>query len=523
MAPSVPKSPSTEETEWAKRHLEFPGYDPLSPKFTEPFPGLHPTRAQRQQYVNAFLRWFLGDTHFESFQIQLAQTADSDVVDRFIELKLEPSSPSAFEFMVDQVFWELHRELPQAPCLLHHPAPNVIFKLVCWLPGDKRPSWPWMLVQTVPKDDTLSDRFSWFKSEWKGERSLRPPETRPEASFPPRIMVSSEHLERFSRISLDPQSTGVESSSLLPHDTKLFGPNEEEFGRFDPDRHSTVIEGKVFPMAPQCLRSEDALWQIRYPTQPPPCGKAFRLDIPKQLDFWTYVWGSNGWDWAELTDNYVDERVELGWGYQYHDLHRHEDDESGSQFGDELWRLNHVNRGILPNEDMFLMIGFRDSSWSDPRALTPARQHLITQLWKAINDWKQLCLRGKWTTLISFLQHMHEEGGTIQEADKIFTFAASVSQIENKASRGRAEFEIDDTLDLIIMTEVDLHDSGNHFQEWVFSPKNLGLTVEERIYLVANVWRRRVPPEKYQLLVHIQTWVTNTRKMIRSEVYSSLR
>ncbi|RFN55121.1 hypothetical protein FIE12Z_633 [Fusarium flagelliforme] len=169
------------------------------------------------------------------------------------------------------------------------------------------------------------------------------------------------------------------------------------------------------------------------------------------------------------------------------------------------------------------MIGFRDSSWSDPRTLTPARQHLITKLWKAINDWKQLCLRGKWTTLISFLQHMHEEGGTIQGADKTFTFAASVSQIENKVSIARAEFEIDGILDLIIMTEAGLHDFGNHFQEWVFSPKTLGLTVEERTYLVANVWRRRVPPEKYQLLVHIQTWVTKTRKMIQSEVYSSLR
>ncbi|KAJ4024525.1 hypothetical protein NW752_003094 [Fusarium irregulare] len=486
MAHSSSKAPSTEEMVSAKRHLEFSGYDPLSPKFTGPFPGLHATHFQRQQYVNAFLRWFLGDQHFDFFQVQLAQTADSDVVDRFIELKLEPSSSSAFEFMVDQVIWELHRELPQAPSSLHHPASNVISKPVCWLPRDKRPPWPWMSIQIVPQEATLSDRFSWLKSEWKGERSLRPSETRHEAAFPPRIILSAEHLESFSRISHKSESTEV------------------EFGRFDPERHSTVIEGKVFPMAPPCPRSEDALWQIRYPTQPLPCGKAFRLEIPKQFDFWTYVWGSNGWDWAELTDNYVDDRVELGWGYQHHDLHRHEDDQSGDDSDDALWERKYVNRGILPDEDMFLMIGFRDNSWNDPRTLTPTRQDLITKLWKTINDWKQLCLRGKWTTLISFLQHMHEED-------------------REQVSRARAEFELDGILDSIIWTKVDLHDFGNHFQEWVFSPKTLGLTVEERIYLVANVWRRRVPPEKYQLLVHIQTWVTKTRNMIRSEVYSSLR
>ena len=431
------------------------------------------------------------------FQVQLAQTAASDVVDRFIELKLEPSSPSAFEFMVDQVFWELHRELPQALSSLHHPDSNVISKLVCWLPGDKRPPWPWMSIQIVPQEATLSDRFSCFKSEWKGERSLRPSETRHEATFPPRIILSAEHLESFSRISHKSQSTEVEVSSLHPDGTKLFGPNEEQFGRCDPERHSTVIEGKFFPMAPPCPRSEDALWQIRYPTQPLPCGKAFRLEIPKQFDFWTYVWGSNGWDWAELTDNYVDDRVDLGWGYQHHDLHRHEDDESGDESDDALWERKYVNRGILPDEDMFLMIGFRDNSCNDPRTLTPARQDLITKLWKTINDWKQLCLRGKWTTLIGFLQHMHEDGGTIQEADKTFTFVASVSQIENRVSRARAEFELDGILDSIIWTEVDLHDFGNHFQEWVFSPRTLGLTVEERIYLVANVWRRRVPPERF--------------------------
>ena len=198
-----------------------------------------------------------------------------------------------------------------------------------------------------------------------------------------------------------------------------------------------------------------------------------------------------------------------------HDLHQLKNDGKGT--------LVTIPQSLLPEEDMFLMIGFRDISWSDPRTLTPGKQLLITQLWKAINDWKDLCLLGKWTTLISVVQRMHEEGGTVKEADKTFTFAASVSQIENTASRKHAEREINETLDLIIMTEVNRHDFGNHFQEWVFSRKNLGLTVEERIYLVANVWRRRVPPEKYQLLVHIQTWVADVRKMMQSEVYSSLR
>ncbi|KAJ4136448.1 hypothetical protein NW768_004061 [Fusarium equiseti] len=225
--------------------------------------------------------------------------------------------------------------------------------------------------------------------------------------------------------------------------------------------------------------------------------------------------GNSGWDWGELTDNYVDERVSLAWGYKHHGHYRDEDDEADDGSSDGKGCLIDVQRYLLPDEDMFLMIGFRDISWSDPRTLTPARQHLITKLWKAINDWKKLCLLGKWTTLISVLQSIHEEGGTIQETDNTFTFASSVSQIENAASRKRAEAQINDTLDWTIMTEIELHDFGNHFQEWVFSPKNLGLTVEERIYLVANIWRRRVPLEKYQLLVDIQAWVTSTRKMMR--------
>ncbi|CAG7557952.1 unnamed protein product [Fusarium equiseti] len=200
-------------------------------------------------------------------------------------------------------------------------------------------------------------------------------------------------------------------------------------------------------MAPPCPRSEDALWKVRYPTQAPPCGKAFLLDIPKQFDFWTYVGGNSGWDWGELIDNYVDERVNLAWGYKHHDYHQHTDDETDDGSSEGKGCLIDITRDLLPDEDMFLMIGFRDSSWSDPRTLTPARQSLITKLWKAINDWKQLCLLGKWTTLISVLQHMHEEGGTIQEADSIFTFASSVSQIENTASRAHAEVQINDTLD----------------------------------------------------------------------------
>ncbi|CAG7557953.1 unnamed protein product [Fusarium equiseti] len=181
----------------AKRHLDFRGYNSKPGGFSEPFPGLCPTHVQKQQYVNAFLRWHFGDTHFDFFQIQLAQTADSDVVDRFIELKLEPVSPSTFEFLVDQVFWELHYESSQAMSSISHTASNIIFELVCWLPGEKRPPWPWMSVDAVPEGDALSDRFSWFKSEWKGERSLRPPKTRHEAAFPPRIMLNLEHLEPF--------------------------------------------------------------------------------------------------------------------------------------------------------------------------------------------------------------------------------------------------------------------------------------------------------------------------------------
>ncbi|KAJ4136447.1 hypothetical protein NW768_004060 [Fusarium equiseti] len=176
MAPSSPEAPSIDEIHRSKRHLKLSRLNKKPGKFSELFPGLYPTHIQRQQYVNAFLRWYFGDTHFDFFHIQLAQTADSDVVDRFIELKLEPASPSAFEFLVDQVFWELH---------------------FCWLPPEERPPWPWMSVETVPKDDNLSDRFSWLKSEWKGKRSLRPPETRHKAAFPPRVMLNLEHLENF--------------------------------------------------------------------------------------------------------------------------------------------------------------------------------------------------------------------------------------------------------------------------------------------------------------------------------------
>jgi len=253
---------------------------------------------------------------------------------------------------------------------------------------------------------------------------------------------------------------------------------------------------------------------IRYPTQKPPYGTAFLLEIPKHLDFWTYVWGPQGQDWAEITDNYVDDRVNLAWGYRHREQHP----------DGERRRLK-FRRSHLPNKDMFLMIGFRDTSLSDPSTLSPAKQYLITKLWKIINDWKRNCLHGKFTTLINCLQHMHEGGCTIQETlpDCAFTFASSVLQIENASKREGTISSIDDILDFIIKRDVDPDDFGLHLQEWVFSRNNLGLNLEERIYLVANMWRRRVPHGKYQQLVHIQTWVTNTRKMMRSEFYSTLR
>ena len=42
------------------------------------------------------------------------------------------------------------------------------------------------------------------------------------------------NLEHFSKITLEPKSTGAEATSLFPDDTKLFGTNEEEFCRGPP-------------------------------------------------------------------------------------------------------------------------------------------------------------------------------------------------------------------------------------------------------------------------------------------------
>ena len=125
MASSVPWEASTLETALAKRHLKFRGCNSKPGWFSEPFPGLYPTHHQRRRYVNGFLQWYFGDTHFDYIQTQLAQTADSDVVDRFIALKREPVSPSAFEFLVDQALWGLHCELTLAKSVLYHHVSNI--------------------------------------------------------------------------------------------------------------------------------------------------------------------------------------------------------------------------------------------------------------------------------------------------------------------------------------------------------------------------------------------------------------
>ena len=285
-------------------------------------------------------------------------------------------------------------------------------------------------------------------------------------------------------------------------------------GQDSPATRATDSEGKAFRVAPPRPRSEDILWKIRYPTEKPPYGTAFLLEIPKYLDFWTYVRGLGGLDWAQITDNYVDDRVNFAWGYRHREQHP----------DGERRRLK-LLRSQLPEEDMFLMIGFRDISSSDPRTLSPARQYLIAKLWKIINDWKNNYLVGKCTTLINCLQYMHEEGCTIQETlpDSTFTFASSVLQIENATARKSAISSVDDIFDFMMQQEVDPDDFGLHLHEWVFSRNNLGLNLEERIYLVANIWRQRVPRGRFRELVYIQTWVTNTRKMMQSEIYSSLR
>lgn len=107
--------------------------------------------------------------------------------------------------------------------------------------------------------------------------------------------------------------------------------------------------------------------------------------------------------------------------------------------------------------------------------------------------------------------------------DSTFTFASSVLQIENATDRESAISSVNDIFDLMIQQQVDPDDFGLHLQEWVFSRTNLGLNLEERIYLVANIWRQRVPRGRFRELVYIQTWVINTRKMMQSEIYSSLR
>ncbi|KAM0228150.1 hypothetical protein ACHAP5_012020 [Fusarium lateritium] len=158
----APQEEPTED-EAAMQHLKVKGLYPRGP-FSEPFPGLHPTLAQRRRYMRAFFQWHLYDAEPKEHERELREHAERNIATAVIDHALKEGQdilgiPTVmFEYGVDAEVWQ------------------------SWFrncPKESIPDWPWPCPKTEAGDPE-SSKFAELLAKYKKEGTLFPSSKKPE-------------------------------------------------------------------------------------------------------------------------------------------------------------------------------------------------------------------------------------------------------------------------------------------------------------------------------------------------------
>jgi hypothetical protein len=162
-----------ETIEEAMHHLKLKGLYPRGP-FSEYFPGLRPTLAQRRRYMRAFFQWHLYDGKPEAHERELRERGELIAATDFIEMEIVGAPEVVFEYAVDKEVWELWCEYGYSS----HVKLILIMKLVSRCPEESVPSWPWPCPN--PEEGAPeSSRFAELLAKYKREGTLFPSPTEP--------------------------------------------------------------------------------------------------------------------------------------------------------------------------------------------------------------------------------------------------------------------------------------------------------------------------------------------------------
>ncbi|KAI6762644.1 hypothetical protein HG530_008624 [Fusarium avenaceum] len=171
------------EDEIALQHLKVKGVYPRGP-FSEQFPGLQPTVAQRRQYMRAFFQWHFYCVDPVEHERKLRELAELKLANTLIGHGIIRVSAPNFESGVDEEVWDAWFE---------------------GCPEESFPVWPWPFLDPQD-DDPDSSKFAELLAKYEREGTLYPSPTEPK---------NAEDEETLSRKSIDPAEKSGQTTNTV--------------------------------------------------------------------------------------------------------------------------------------------------------------------------------------------------------------------------------------------------------------------------------------------------------------------
>ncbi|KAF5536531.1 hypothetical protein FMEXI_10266 [Fusarium mexicanum] len=153
---------------------------------------------------------------------------------------------------------------------------------------------------------------------------------------------------------------------------------------------AVVHQDKVYIQSPEAASIEGrkrlyALYCEAYGSQENP----FEMELPAVLDFHQFVWGKMGDDWATIQDFYLPDYIRLTWGYM------------GGIPKDAVPYKHVVSPEVVAKVGHVLTIGLKNKNDREPYHC-----HKVFDIWKAILQWRELCLADRPKPLILAIHQM---------------------------------------------------------------------------------------------------------------------
>ncbi|KAM0282985.1 hypothetical protein ACHAO9_009899 [Fusarium lateritium] len=539
------------EVDAAMQHLRVESFCTRAP-FSEPFPGLRPTLVQRRQYMRAFFQWHRYDAESEDRESELREHAERNVATAFIEGHDVTGVPRVlFEFAVDEEVWglwfcdcpeetiptwpwprpttkegaaksarfaELLSEYRRDGTLLPSPMETTDAEVegtvssISIAPTEEsgeatnvvQRSKPTALIATGVEASFASTMTGRANVPQSGPLStISAPEARVVHIAAPATTASTGSVSAAIQPSVSTSVMATSSQAVRPPvkptEATLPLATQPETGQTASMGLSkiasasqpaavkvTQVKEKLFPYpcTPPDLSLRMMVWESNLPGIQPAYQEPFKLSLPVDFGFWSLVWGPNGKDWSRIQQEFVDERLCLAWGY----------DED--YVGTTRKVIGSLQDRHLPNVKQWLSVGFvsKGSRGDDGFFMTsaPTNQKLVVRLWTTLNCWMKICLSGKWTTLLGYLQRMENRSIRPERIAKVCnTLPASYAAAQTQYSSQRSAAE--QNILAIVRSERSFDNVKSLLETWVDSfEEGYAMNRHDRIELAAHVWRSRV-------------------------------